>query len=152
MFEQNKAIVRRSLEELFTHGDLGVADEVFAADYVGHDTELPQPLRGPEEVKRFVAMYRTAFPDLVVSVEDQIAEGDRVVTRFVARGTHRGPLMGIPPTGRKVTVPGISIDRIVDGKSAEAWINYDVMGMMQQLGVLTGPTAPSPDVREQPRH
>ena len=152
MSEQNKAIVRRSFDELFSQGDLRVADDVFAADYVGHDPAMPQPIRGPTEFKRFVTMYRTAFPDLVLTVEDQLAEGDRVVTRFTARGTNRGPLMGIPPTGRKVTITGISIDRMVDGKSAESWTNYDLLGMMQQLGILPGPNVPPPEAREQPRH
>jgi steroid delta-isomerase-like uncharacterized protein len=109
---------------------------VFAPNYVGHDATLPHDLRGPEEFKQFVRMYRSAFPDLVLTVEDQIAEGDRVVTRFTARGTHRGDLMGIPPTGKRVAVTGISIDRISNGKSVESWTNYDLMSMMQQLGVV----------------
>lgn len=150
--EQNKAIVRKSFDELFSQGDLSVADDVFAADYVGHDPAMPQPIRGPAEFKRFVTMYRTAFPDLTLTVEDQLADGDRVVTRFTARGTNRGPLMGIPPTGRKVTITGISIDRMVDGKSAESWTNYDLLGMMQQMGILPGPNVPPPEVSEQPRH
>jgi steroid delta-isomerase-like uncharacterized protein len=152
MSEQNKAIVRKSFDELFSRGDLDVADAVFASDYVGHDPALPQPIRGPAEFKRFVTMYRTAFPDLQLTIDDQLADGDLVATRFTARGTHRGPLMGIPPTGRKVTVTGISIDRMVNGKSAESWTNYDVMGMMQQLGILPTPSATNPDAREQPRH
>lgn len=154
MSEQNKAIVRRSFEELFTKGDLRVADEVFAPDYVGHDPALPQEMHGPEEFKQFVRMYRTAFPDLELTVEDQIAEGDKVVTRFTARGTHRGDLMGIPPTGRKIVVTGISIDRMENGKSVESWTNYDVMSMMQQLGIVPGAVAAAPEAtREQPaRH
>jgi steroid delta-isomerase-like uncharacterized protein len=139
MSDQNKAIVRRSFEELFNRGDLGVADEVFAATYVGHDPALPQDIHGPDEFKQFVQMYRTAFPDLELTIEDQVAERDRVVTRFTARGTHRGGLLGIPPTGRKVVVTGISIDRMVDGKSAESWTSYDVMSMMQQLGIFPRP-------------
>src|SRR5262245_38371385 len=101
MSQQNKAIVRRGFEELFNKGQLDVADEVFAKDYVGHDPALPKDLHGPQEFKKFVQMYRTAFPDLVCTIEDQLADGDKVVTRFTARGTHRGELMGIPPTGRK---------------------------------------------------
>jgi steroid delta-isomerase-like uncharacterized protein len=136
MSEKNKSIVRRSFEELFTHGDLDVADEVFASDYVGHDPALPQEIRGPEQFKQFVMMYRNAFPDLELTVEDQVAEGDEVVTRFTARGTHRGELMGIPPTGKKVVVTGISIDRMKDGKSVESWTNYDLLSMLQQLGAV----------------
>jgi steroid delta-isomerase-like uncharacterized protein len=139
MFDEHKRIVRRSFEELFTQGDLNVADEVFASTYVGHDPALPADIRGPAEFKRFVQMYRTAFPDLQIAIDDQIAEGDLVVTRFTARGTHRGELMGIPPTGNKVVVTGISIDRMADGKSVESWTNYDLMGMMRQLGLVPAP-------------
>jgi steroid delta-isomerase-like uncharacterized protein len=145
----NKAIIRRSFEELFTRGDLSVADEIFAADYVGHDPALPHDIHGPEEFKQFVRMYRSAFPDLELTIEDQIADGDEVVTRFTARGTHRGELMGIPPTGRTVVVTGVSIDRLVDGKSVESWTHYDVMSMIQQLGIAPIPSAP--ETREQPR-
>jgi steroid delta-isomerase-like uncharacterized protein len=135
----NKAIVRRSFEQLFSEGDLSVADEVFAADFIGHDPALGREIHGPEEFKQFARMYRAAFPDLKLTVEDQIAEGDLVVTRFSARGTHRGELMGIPPTGNKVNITGISIDRMVNGKSVESWTNYDLMTMMQQLGVIPAP-------------
>jgi len=136
MSEQNKSIVRRSFEELFTQGKLAVADDVFAPEYVGHDPALPQDIRGPEQFKKFVMMYRNAFPDLALTIEDQIAEGDEVVTRFTARGTHRGELMGILPTGKKVVVTGISIDRMKNGKSVESWTNYDMLSLLQQLGVV----------------
>jgi steroid delta-isomerase-like uncharacterized protein len=133
--ERNKTVIRLSFEELFNEGALAVADEVFAANYVGHDPALPADLHGPAEFKQFVQMYRSAFPDLRLTIEDQIAESDRVVTRFTARGTHRGALMGIPATGNSVTVTGISVDRMADGKSVESWTSYDLMSMMQQLGV-----------------
>lgn len=136
MSEQNKTIVRRSFEDLFTKGQLDVADQIFDPSYVGHDPALPKEMHGPEEFKQFVRMYRTAFPDLQLIVEGQIAEGDMVATRFTARGTHRGELMGIPPSGKKVTVTGISIDRLLNGKSVESWTNYDVMSMLQQIGVI----------------
>ena len=147
MAEDNKAIARRSFEELFTKGELEVADEVFAPDYIAHDPSQPRDLHGPEEFKQYVRMYRSAFPDLELHVEEQIAEGDRVVTRFTATGTHRGELMGIPPTGNRVTVTGITIDRLVDGKSAESWISYDAMGMLRQLGVLAAPP-PRPEAAQ----
>ena len=95
-------------------------------------------------------MYRTAFSDLVLTVEDQIAEGDKVVTRFTARGTHRGELMGIPPTGVKVVVTGISIDRFVGGRSVESWTHYDFMSLLKQLGVLTAPGVSPSQRRAQP--
>jgi len=149
MSEENKRIARRSFEELFSEGQLDVVYEVFAPDYVGHDPTMPKEIRGPDEFKQFVRMYRTAFPDLKLTVEEQIAEGDRVVTRFTARGTHRGELMGIPPTGNKVAITGISIDRMVNGKSVESWTNYDALSMLQQLGVMARPSA-QPAAASQP--
>ena len=92
-------------------------------------------LRGPDGHSEFVTMFRTAFPDIHFTVEDQIAEGDNVVNRVTARGTHQGELMGIPPTGKQVTVTGITIDHIVGDKLAESWGILDIWGMMQQLGV-----------------
>jgi steroid delta-isomerase-like uncharacterized protein len=139
MVKDNKAIIRRGFEELFSQGHLNVADEVFADNYVGHDPNLPKDLRGPEEFKQFVRMYRTAFPDLKITVDDQFAEGDKVVTRFTARGTHKGELMGIAPTNKKVTLTGISIDRMSNGKSIESWTNYDMLGMLQQMGIVQAP-------------
>jgi steroid delta-isomerase-like uncharacterized protein len=97
-------------------------------------------LRGTEDFKqRWVSMFRTAFPDLQLSVEDQIAEGDRVVTRYTGRGTHQGELMGIPPTGNEVSVGGTIISRVSGGRIEEEWNNFDALGMMQQLGVIPPP-------------
>ena len=90
-------------------------------------------------MKQYVSMYRSAFPDLQQTIEDQIAEGEKVATRLTGRGTHQGELMGIPPTGNRVEAPGIVINRISGGKIAESWANYDAMGMMQQLGVIPAP-------------
>jgi predicted ester cyclase len=84
-------------------------------------------------------MYRDAFPDVLMSVEDQVAEGDKVVTRWIASGTHQGDMMGIAPTGNRVTVAGTSVERIVDGKIEETWDNYDALGMMQQIGAIPTP-------------
>ena len=140
MSEENKAIARRALEELFSaQGDLDVADEIIAPNYVGHDPVSPEDVRGPEGVKEFASMYRSAFPDVQLSVEDQVAEGDMVVTRWIASGTHQGELMGIAPTGNRVTVSGTSVERIVDGKIVETWDNYDALGMMQQIGAIPSP-------------
>src|SRR4028119_403429 len=137
MSEENKAIARRALEEVFSgQGDLDVADELFAPNYVGHDPASPEDIRGPEGVKEFASMYRNAFPDVLMSVEDQVAEGDKVVTRWIASGTHQGDMMGIAPTGNRVTVAGTSVERIVDGKIEETWDNYDALGMMQQIGAI----------------
>ncbi len=135
MSEENKAIVRRDFEEVWNQGNLVVADEIFDANYVAHGlgVELPP---GPEGFKQFVSVYRSAFPDLHFTIEDQIAEGDRVVVRWTTRGTHKGELMGIPATGKPVVVTGIDIFHISSGKVVESWTNWDALGMMQQLGVI----------------
>ena len=140
MSEENKAIARRALEEVFSgQGNVDVADELFAPDYVGHDPASLEDIRGPEGVKEFASMYRNAFPDVQMSVQEQVAEGDMVATRWIASGTHQGDLMGIAPTGNRVTVAGTSVERIVDGKIEETWDNYDALGMMQQIGAIPSP-------------
>jgi steroid delta-isomerase-like uncharacterized protein len=144
--EENKAIVRRQEEELFTQGNLGAADELYAPDYVGHDPSNPEDIRGLEAAKQAASDYRKAFPDLRVTVEDVIAEGDKVAARLRFRGTHRGELDGIAPTGRRVDCTGIVISRMEGGKIAEDWANFDDLGMMQQLGAISKPgqRPPSP--------
>jgi steroid delta-isomerase-like uncharacterized protein len=134
-----KAVVRRELEELYGAGSLDTADEIIAADYVGRDPAIPEPIRGPAGVKESVTGYRTAFPDLRMAIEAQIAEKDLVVTRWTATGTHQGELFGIAPTGKQATVTGISIDRISGGKIAESWTNWDTLGLLQQLGAVPAP-------------
>lgn len=141
--EENKALARRVIEEMFNNGNLDLAEEVIAPEYVDHDPAMPEDIRGPEGFKAFVAGYRAAFSDLHVEIEDQLAEGDKVATRWTATGTHDGDLAGIPPTGRRVTTPGMEIVRISGGKLVEGWEGYDSMNMMQQLGVI-----PSPEVAE----
>ena len=136
MSAENKAIARRSIEEIFNKGNLAVADELIAANAVTHDPADPNAGRGPQAAKEQATMYRTAFPDLHVTIDEMIAEGDKVVTRWTARGTHKGDLMGIAPTGKQVTITGITIDRMTGGKAEEGWTNWDTMGMMQQLGVV----------------
>lgn len=136
MSDANKALVRRAFVEIFNKGNLAVAEELFAASYVAHDPANPSTVRGPDFVKQDATIYRTAFPDLQITIEEQIAEGDRVVTRWTARGTHRGELMGIAPTGKQMAITGISISRIAGGKGVEGWDNWDTLGMMQQLGVI----------------
>lgn len=139
MSAENKALARRLVEEAFNAGRLDVTDELVASDFVGHDPALPEEVRGPAGVKESIAGYRTAFPDIRVTIEDQIADGDYVVTRWSAKGTHQGELMGMPATGKQATVTGITIDRIVDGRIAESWDNWDTLGMMQQLGAIPAP-------------
>jgi steroid delta-isomerase-like uncharacterized protein len=139
MQEENKAIVRRYFQEILDGGNLDLVDEIFEPQYVLHDPSSPHEVRGVEGTKRFVGMFRSAFPDIAHSIEDQIAEGDKVVTRLRARATHTGDLMGIPPTGKGVTIEGTSIWRIADGKIGECWFNYDALGLMRQLGVVPKP-------------
>ena len=139
--EENKALVRREIEELFNHtGDLDVAEEVYAPDFVGHDSTLPEDLNGVEAAREFAASFRSAFPDLTCTIEDQLAEGDKVVTRWRASGTHEGETEDLgPSTGNRMEITGISIERISEGKVVESWDSYDAMGMMQQLGHIPSP-------------
>jgi steroid delta-isomerase-like uncharacterized protein len=132
MSEENKALARRAWEVL-DNPDL--IDEVYAADVVWHEPD--QEVQGIEEAKQFVGMYKTAFPDLNVTVEDVIAEGDKVVTRVTFRGTHQGEVEEFgPPTGRQIELTGITISRIEGGKIVEDWDSYDNLSIMQQLGLV----------------
>ena len=138
MSEENKALIRRFFEEVWNEQNLDAIDELVAADQVDHS--LPPGLPpGREGAKAFVGMYLSAFPDTRMTIEDIVAEGDRVVTRWSATGTHTGELMGIPATGKQVTVTGLDINRYSGGKSVEHWGQFDQMGMMQQLGVVPAP-------------
>jgi steroid delta-isomerase-like uncharacterized protein len=136
MSETNKTVVRRLFEEVWNKGNLPVTDELFAPNYVHHDSSTPDVGRGPESEKKRATLYRTAFPDLRLTIEDIIAEGETVMARWSCRGTHKGDLSGIAPTGKQFTISGISIARIANGKMAEGWVNWDSLGLMQQLGVV----------------
>jgi steroid delta-isomerase-like uncharacterized protein len=141
--EQNKATSRRWYLEIFNEGQLDLADEINTADYTNHDLYAPPGGfgRGPQATKNVVTLYRSAFPDVRFTIEDQIAEGDVVVTRWTARGTNTGSLNGMPPTGKKATIGGISFERYENGKLAETQLNFDMMGLLQQLGVIPNPGA-----------
>jgi predicted ester cyclase len=134
--EANKAVARRWFEELFNAGNLEVADEIIAQDHVNHDPTLPDIPPGPEGQKQIVNLYRSAFTNAHISTEEQLAEGDRVATRWTSSGTHQGELMGIAPTGNQVTITGITINRLSGAKIAESWSCYDALGMMQQIGAI----------------
>lgn len=135
--EENKALVRRFYEEFFNKGNLAVADELVVTDYVFHRATGPD-INGPEGYKQLVSAVLNAFPDFHVTIEDIVAEGDKVVTRYTLSGTHKGEFRDIPPTGKKWTVWGICIECIVGGKIVETWERYDTLGFMQQLGVIQG--------------
>jgi len=136
---ESKAVVRRYIEDCFNRNNPGAVDQLCAANYAHHDPATPGARSGPEALKHVILVYHTAFPDARITIEEQFAEGDKVTTRWTGRGTHKGELMGIAPTGKQVTVSGIEIDRIVGGKFVEGWVNWDALGMLQQLGAVPGP-------------
>ena len=122
MSEENRALVRRELEEIFNEGKLDLADELLSPDYVVHDSALPEPVRGIEDFKQLRAGYHSASSDIRTTIDDMIAEDDKVVTRWTTRGTHdKGEMLGVPPTGKQIEVTGITVNRISEGKTAEDW-------------------------------
>jgi steroid delta-isomerase-like uncharacterized protein len=136
--QENKSVVSRELKEIFSQGgNLDAAEEIYAPDYVGHEPTFGD-VHGVEGAKQFAATYRQAFPDIQTTMEDQLAEGDKVVTRFTARGTHQGESEDFgPPTGNRIEVTGITIERFSEeGKIVEDWTNFDALGLMQQLGLV----------------
>lgn len=137
--QENKALALRWFEELFNQQKLEVADEIVAAGHESHDPTLPGLAPGPEGQKQDVGLYHGAFSDAHITVEEQIAEGDMVATRWTGRGTHDGDLMGVPASGNRAEVSGLTINRIEDGRISETWTNYDALGMMQQIGAIPTP-------------
>ncbi len=133
--EGNKTLMHRFLEEVFNKKNLSALDEFIAPNQVDHTLPAFLPTT-PEGTKRAIGMYLKAFPDLHLTVEDMFAEGDKVVTRFTSRGTQKGAFVGMPPTGKQMTVSTIVIARIAEGKIVEQWGLDDQMGMLQQLGVI----------------
>lgn len=138
--QENIAIISRFLEEVINQGNLAAADEIVEENFIELDP-LPGQRQGREGLKGIIAMMRTAFPDIHWVADETIAAGDKVVTRFTWTGTHHGPFLGIPPTGKHVTVKGVVIDRLAGGKMADSRILMDSLGMMQQLGVIPAPGA-----------
>jgi predicted SnoaL-like aldol condensation-catalyzing enzyme len=141
--QANKEMVRQLTEKAFNEGDLSEIGTYFAPHYVVHAPGLPPLPPGPESFRLAVSLWRTAFPDVHVTVEDVAGEGDRVYCRFTTRGTHQGPLMGIPATGRPVTVHEMSCHRIDDGQVVESWIGDNVPRILLDIGALVpGDDAP----------
>jgi steroid delta-isomerase-like uncharacterized protein len=138
--EENKTLVRRYVEAIHG-GSLDEGEKSLAPDFAFHVSGTPGPLDG-EAFRQLFAGLLTAFPDLAITNEELIAEGDKVAGRWITRGTHLGELQGIPPTGKQVTITSMDINRITDGKIAERWHEYDALGMMQQLGVMPAPDSP----------
>jgi len=148
--EENKHVVQRFYEEMWNQGNYDVADEVFSPEFVGH-APGDMGVRGNEAVKGFVKQWRDAFPDLNITIDAQHAEGEKVGTRFTCRGTNTGSLMGIPPTGKEATMYGAAITRVVDGKVVSDWGEFDVLGLLMQLGVVpSGPPGGGPPGRGGP--
>jgi len=136
MSAENKTLVRRWFKEVWSKGNLAVADQIVATNFANHDPAGPMPEPGREGLKKHVTAYRTAFPDLTFTIDDALAEGNKVTVRWTSRGTHKGVVMGIAPTGRQFTIAGISVVRITSGKVAESWVTWDTLGMLQQLGAV----------------
>ena len=138
--EEHKALVRRFVDEFWSGGNLAAADELMAPDAVVHE-----PVVGtPADLKPFARAIRAAFPDWHSTVEEMIVEGDRVAERWTGRGTHRGEFLGVPPTGKRVAVPGVVFYRIAEGKIVEFRGTFDRMSLLQQLGAVPGTDTPAP--------
>jgi steroid delta-isomerase-like uncharacterized protein len=137
--DANASGSKRLIEEVFGGGNYDLVDELLAPDAVGHDPALPGPVVGPDALKETARGYRSAFPDLSFSIDQTIAEGEYVACRWTSRGTHKGELFGIPATGKEATVTGMSIDRWQNGKIVESWVNWDALGLLQQLGAVPAP-------------
>jgi steroid delta-isomerase-like uncharacterized protein len=141
--EENKAVIRRYVEEVQNQHRLEVIQEIFEPNIVNHDVAggLPSP-QGADGISQFFGMMFVAFPDFHAVIEDQLADGDRVVTRKMVSGTHLGDLMGIPATGKRMEIPVIDIFRVVGGRCTDHWSVIDQLSMMQQLGLLPSPQEP----------
>jgi predicted ester cyclase len=141
--ERNREVLNRFWTEVWNDNKLDVIDEIFHENFVDHGLAPGLTKQGPEGAKEAVMQFRTAFPDLTLTVDDLLVEGDKVLTRWTAVGTHDGPLNNpqgqIPPTGKKGVVLGMTLNRVEDGKIIEAWDNFDTIGMLQQLGVIPPP-------------
>jgi len=136
--EENKDIVRR-FWGVWEQGNIGLVDELLAPDYVNHSPGIPGQPEGREGVKAVVSMFRSGMPDLEVQIDDMIAEDDKVVVRYTIEGTHEGDLFGVPPTGRRVSIESITIERVSEGKIREHRRITDTLAMMQQLGAIPVP-------------
>ena len=137
--EDNKNLARRFFEEVFNKQDQNTAVEIISPSFVTHHPAYPEGIHGIEGVNQFLSLIHSGFPDLQYSVEDMIAEGDKVVVRWTFYGTHEGTFMGVPPSGRKVAVTGIDIFRITANKLVEGWVNSDILGLLQQIGAIPRP-------------
>jgi len=153
--EQNKIVLNRFWNEVWDQGKLDVVDEIFHPNFVDHGLAPGLSKQGPEGAKEAVMQFRDAMPDLYLHVDDILAEGDKVLTRWTSGGTQTGPLRSargeIPPSGKVGVVQGMTLNRVEDGRIIEAWDNFDILGMLQQLGVIpSGPPAGGPPDKAAP--
>ena len=128
-------VVTRLVDEVINGGNTRLLPAIVAPEHVTHDPT--GDLYGPEGLRIDIAGYRSAFPDLRMTTEDYVADGDRVARRFTLRGTHQGAFMGVAPTGRRVSLDGLAIHRVAEGRLVETWLSYDLLGLMRQLGAVT---------------
>jgi steroid delta-isomerase-like uncharacterized protein len=141
--EDNKALVRRFYEDAWNKHNPAVVDEIYRADFVDRSPDIAGIPHTREGLKQLMGQYLRAFPDVRITVEDQLAEGDRVVTRWTGHGTQTGELMDLPPSGKTAEVPGVQIDRLAGGKIVESWTLFDQLGMLRQLGAIPMPKVPA---------
>jgi steroid delta-isomerase-like uncharacterized protein len=143
--EENEAVVRRLFAEVFNAGNVGTLDDLTTAGVLGHDATSADPRRGREAVRQVALLFRSAFPDLRLTLDDLVAARDKVAARWTLEGTHQGAFMGAAPTGKRATTGGIVIYRLEGGRIAEYWGSFDALGLLRQLGALPPPTdAPNP--------
>jgi steroid delta-isomerase-like uncharacterized protein len=139
MSEANTMIVRRAVDEIWNRGNFALIDDLAASDVVVHMSSAMGDIHGPEGIKEFYSALRAGFPDIHFTIEDQISDADKVVTRWSAQATHTGAFQGIPATGKTICLVGIDIDRIANGKVVECWPVADELSLLQQLGVVATP-------------
>ena len=146
----NKEIARRFMEECWNQGNMEAVRELLADDCRYHDPVFPSLTSGAENIEQHITTCRNGFPDLNFTLDDTIAERNEVVIHWTGRGTHKAPFLGMPPTNKQTTVSGTSIFRIEDGKIAEQWADWNLMSLMEQLGLAATPTAEATVPAKQP--
>jgi steroid delta-isomerase-like uncharacterized protein len=146
--DQNKTVARRIVDEAWNKHNPAILDQLFSNDAVVHDPQNPTITKGPQGAKSTLAIYLRAFPDMKISIEREIADGDYVVQHLLATGTNTGEFNGMPATGKKTNTIGVMTSKIKDGKVVEAWSLFDSLGLMQQLGVIPAPKGASTPERE----
>ncbi len=133
ILEANKALIRRNFEVIWTQGNLAVVEELFAPEYVGHIATLSKAVCGIDAFKQLIMMYHFSFPDTRFEIQEQVAEGNKVATRWIAYGTHKGEFMGISPSGEAMSVTGMSFHRIENGRIQESWDDWDALSVLQHM-------------------